>query len=135
VALAASLQKTKSRVVIMPDKPTYEELEQRVRELEQAESERKRAEKALRESEHKYRDIFDDAVMGVFHTSPEGRFLTANPAGARMYGYDSPDDLIRSVDHMSRQIYVNPTDWERFKEMMERTGLVEGFESEHFRKP
>src|SRR5438046_7034066 len=52
-------------------------------------TERKRAEAALREAEQKYRDIFENAVEGIFHTTPDGRFITANPAMARMLGFSS----------------------------------------------
>ncbi len=97
-------------------------------------TERKRAEEALRESEENYRNIFENAVMGIFQTTPAGRYLRANPSGARMYGYESPEDMIQSVTDMSRQIYVNPDDRARFKEIMESQGRVEGFESEHYRK-
>jgi two-component system, cell cycle sensor histidine kinase and response regulator CckA len=94
----------------------------------------KKAEEALRESEKNYRNIFENAVMGIFHTTPEGRYLRANPAGARMYGYESAEDIIQSVTDMSQQIYANPEDRAKFKEIMERTGRIEGFESEHYRK-
>jgi len=97
-------------------------------------TERKRAEEALRESEENYRNIFENAVMGIFQTIPDGRYLRANPAGVRMYGYESPEDMIQSVADMSQQIYVNPEDRARFKEIMEGKGYVVGFESEHYRK-
>lgn len=101
-----------------------------VKEIEK----RQITEEALRDSEENYRNIFENAVMGIFLTTPGGRYLRANPAGARMYGYDSPEDIIHSVTDMSRQVYANPEDRERFKEIMADKGRVEGFESEHCRK-
>src|SRR5262245_14071117 len=68
--------------------------------------ERQRADVALMEAEAKYHGIFEHLVEGVFRTSPEGRYLSANPALARMYGYSSPQELIESVTDIARSIYV-----------------------------
>jgi PAS domain S-box-containing protein len=80
------------------------------RELSQAgvRLERKRADETLRESEAKYRRLFEDAAIGVFHSSFAGRFLDVNPALARMLGYDSPQEVIDSIYSISEQIYVDP---------------------------
>ena len=51
----------------------------------------------LRQAEKKYRSIFDNASEGIFQATPEGQFLTANRALARMYGYESPEHLIESL--------------------------------------
>ena len=56
--------------------------------------ERMAADKALRQSEEKYRGIIENAVEGFFQTSPEGRYLAVNPAMARMFGYESPEELM-----------------------------------------
>src|SRR5438445_11881137 len=56
---------------------------------------RKLAKDARREAERKYRDIFENAVEGIFQTRPDGGFITANPALARMLGFASPEELIR----------------------------------------
>jgi PAS domain S-box-containing protein len=91
-------------------------------------------ENTLRQSEEKYRSIFENSVMGIFRTTPDGRLLSANPAGARMYGYTLQEEVIQSITDMSHQIYVHPEDRERFKELIESNGLVEDFETEHYRK-
>lgn len=60
---------------------------------------RVQVESALRESEQKYRDIFDNALMGIYQVTPDGELLTANLAFARMLGYSSPDRLLgRKID-------------------------------------
>ncbi len=64
----------------------------------------------LARSEKKYRSIFDGAQEGIFQSSVNGRFLTANPAMARIFGYDSPDDLMRSCTDIAAQLYVDPLD-------------------------
>jgi len=66
--------------------------------------------KGLRESEEKYREIFENAVEGLFRTSLEGRFLNANPAMARILGYDSPEEVISGYTDIRQQLYVHPHD-------------------------
>jgi PAS domain S-box-containing protein len=97
-------------------------------------TERKQAEEALREAEQKYRDIFEKAGEGIFQSTPDGRYIAANPALARMYRFASPEELIHSRLDISRQIYVDPTRREEFKRQLEEHGAVRGFEHEVFRK-
>ncbi|HEX3186229.1 MAG TPA: PAS domain S-box protein [Pyrinomonadaceae bacterium] len=107
-------------------------------------SERKRAQDslaALEESrtarnaaEQKYQQIFENAGEGIFQSTPEGRYLTANPALARMHGFDSPAELIDSRQDISREIYVEPTQREEFKRLLEEHRSVQGFEHETIRK-
>jgi len=101
---------------------------------EQMLEERRRVEDALRAAEAKYRSIFENAVEGIFQTSPEGRYLSANPALARMYGYDSPQELMESFNDIARQLYVDPASRQRFVTEMTRCGMVQGFEAQVYRK-
>ena len=71
---------------------------------------RKEAEAALRQSEEKYRSIFDDAVLGIFQTTPNGRFVAVNRALALMAGYGSPEEMITTVVDISNQLYADPKD-------------------------
>jgi PAS domain S-box-containing protein len=86
------------------------------------------------ESEAKYRSIVENAVAGVFQTSPDGRYLTANPALARIYGYTSPDELTAAVTDIAGQLYVDPHRREEFRRLLASTDVVEGFESEIYRR-
>ena len=95
-------------------------------------TERKKMEETLRENEEKYRTIFENSVMGIFRTTPEGRYLSINPAGAKMYGYASEKEMMTVITDMAYQIYVNPEDRKRLRELLEKNNLVEGFESEHY---
>ena len=97
-------------------------------------TERKKAEDALRAAEERYRSIFENAVEGFFQTTPDGGYVSINPALARMYGYSSPQELADSVRDIGRQVYVNPARREEFKRLMEEQGVVEGFEYQVFRK-
>jgi PAS domain S-box-containing protein len=68
-------------------------------------SEQTKAEEAYREADRKYHEIFKNAVEGIFQSSTDGRYLAANPAFARMFGYDSPEEIC-SIDNIASQIYV-----------------------------
>lgn len=70
--------------------------------------------KQLRESEERYRMIFKNSPVGIYRSTLDGRFLEANPALAKMLGYDSPEDLIREVNDIAAQIYVHPGDRRTF---------------------
>jgi PAS domain S-box-containing protein len=97
-------------------------------------TEQKKAEDALREAERKYRRIFDDAMVGIFQSTPEGRYLSANPTMARMFGYDSPEEMIASIDDISRQSYVDSKRRDVFKTLIQRNGSVQSFECELYRR-
>jgi PAS domain S-box-containing protein len=97
-------------------------------------TERKRAEADLREAERKYRDMFENAGEGIFQSTPEGQYLTANPALAQMYGFESPDELIRSRKDITQQAYVEPARRAEFKRLLAAQGTVREFEHQIFRK-
>ncbi|HUK04156.1 MAG TPA: diguanylate cyclase [Burkholderiales bacterium] len=87
-------------------------------------------ETALRDAEARYRSIFENAIEGIFQTTPEGRYLSANPALARLYGYDSPEALIAALQDIEHQLYVEPGRREEFMREMQLRGKVTGFESQ-----
>jgi PAS domain S-box-containing protein len=95
---------------------------------------RKQAEEALIKSEEKYRNIFENAVEGIFQTTPEGQFLRANPALARIFGFDSPGELIASTAGMIKALYANPEDRRTMIDLIETRGSAEGFETQFLRK-
>jgi PAS domain S-box-containing protein len=87
-----------------------------------------------RAAEARYRDIFESAQEGIFQTTPDGRYLSANPALARTLGYDSPEELMASVTDLGRQLCVRPESREEFKRLLEKEGQVREFENEVYRK-
>jgi PAS domain S-box-containing protein len=97
-------------------------------------TERKISEKALQEAEEKYRSIFEHSSEGIFQNTPEGRFLSANPALARMLGFDSPEELICGRGDIERQGYADPAMRDKFKQALEKNGFITGFEYEVCRK-
>jgi two-component system, NarL family, sensor histidine kinase UhpB len=99
------------------------------RELKDSEVRRER-----RKAEEKYRSIFENAVEGIFQTTVDGRFLTANPAMARMLGYESPEELLGSITNIRDQLYVEPERRDEFYQLALQDGFVRGFEVQMYRK-
>ncbi|MCX5848534.1 MAG: PAS domain S-box protein [Deltaproteobacteria bacterium] len=97
-------------------------------------TERKQAEEALKKSEAKYRNIFENAMEGIYQSTTDGRFITVNVAFARMAGYNSPEELIETIKDIGTQLYVHPEDRDRFLEIRAKKGSVEGFETEFYKK-
>jgi PAS domain S-box-containing protein len=89
---------------------------------------------ALRRTEEKYRSIFEEAIEGIFQTSLDGRFINANPSLARTHGYDSPQDLMKSITDISKQLYVHPEDRLRLIKKIQTQGPVTDFETEMYAK-
>ncbi|MGC1247983.1 MAG: PAS domain S-box protein, partial [Spirulinaceae cyanobacterium] len=97
-------------------------------------TERQQAEERLRQAEAKYRNIFENAVEGIFQTTPEGYFISANPALARIYGYDSPEDLIINLGSIGDNLYVEPGTRAEFIRRLNQYGSVVGFEAQVYRR-
>jgi PAS domain S-box-containing protein len=85
-------------------------------------------------SEEMYRSIFENAIEGIFQTTPGGQYLNVNPALAKMYGYDSVEDLIAGLTAIDNQLYVDPNRRPEFVRIMQEHGSVRGFEAEIYRK-
>ena len=83
---------------------------------------------SLTTAERKYRKIFEHSVNGIFQTTPDGRMLEANPALARMLGYESPEALIHSVHDVATQLYADPKLREEIMLRLRRDGIISGFE-------
>jgi PAS domain S-box-containing protein len=96
--------------------------------------ERKEMEKALKQAEAKYHSIFENAVIGIFQSSLQGRLLSINPALARMHGYDSPEDMIAAIKDLGHQIFVDSHQREEFAAQMEVAGAVRDAEYQVYRK-
>jgi PAS domain S-box-containing protein len=88
----------------------------------------------LRVAEAKYRSIFENAIEGIFQSSPEGRYLTVNPALARIYGYSSPEEVIANFTDIEHQLYVNPRRRGEFVRLIEQYGSISEFESQIYRR-
>jgi diguanylate cyclase (GGDEF)-like protein/PAS domain S-box-containing protein len=97
-------------------------------------SERRRADRKLQEAERNYQEIFDGAIEGVFQTSPEGRVLAANPALAKMLGYDSAEEVVSGVRDTAHDLWADANVRSKFIKQVEAQGVVRGFEAQIKRK-
>lgn len=109
-------------------------LKERIKEMERSEAEHLHTEEALRNAEVKYRSIFENTIEGIYHTSPEGKFLAVNPAAATNLGYESPEDLINSITDMGTQVYANTKDRDEAFRLMREHGFIKNFEARFRRK-
>lgn len=96
--------------------------------------ERHQADLALLDAEEQYRGIFDHLVEGIFQTTPEGHYLMANAALARIYGYGSPKELMDSITDIASSLYAQPGRREEFKRIMDEHDTLTDFESQIYRK-
>ncbi|WP_442948009.1 PAS domain-containing sensor histidine kinase [Nostoc sp.] len=87
----------------------------------------------LKVAEAKYRSIFENAVEGIFQSTPNGRYITANPALARIYGYSLPEEVTANFTDIE-QLYVDPNRRAEFVRLMEKYGSVSEFESQIYRQ-
>jgi two-component system cell cycle sensor histidine kinase/response regulator CckA len=97
-------------------------------------TERRRAEQAQREAEERFRSLFENATEGIFQTTTDGRYLSVNPALARMCGFASPSEMISTVQDLGRELYADPNVRNVFKQLIEKYGSVKDFEYEVRRK-
>jgi sigma-B regulation protein RsbU (phosphoserine phosphatase) len=89
---------------------------------------------ALIEEKDNYYGIFDHLVEGIFRTTPDGHYSLANVALARIYGYDSPAELMASIKDIARKLYVEPGRRDEFVRLMQEHDTLKGFESQIYRK-
>ncbi|HEY1721674.1 MAG TPA: EAL domain-containing protein [Magnetospirillaceae bacterium] len=89
---------------------------------------------AARDSEAQYRSIFVNAQEGIYQTTPEGKYVRVNPALARMYGYESPEELVAELTNIATMGYVDAEDRARFRALMDAQDVVHDFEAEFHRR-
>ncbi|MBG0776725.1 MAG: PAS domain-containing sensor histidine kinase [Desulfovibrionaceae bacterium] len=97
-------------------------------------TERKAAELALSAAEEQYRSLFENSIQGIFRTSPKGRLLVANPALARIFGFDSPEEMTAHYHDVGLQMYVDPQRNRDFRHALLEEGEVAHYESQVYRK-
>ncbi|WP_019502570.1 response regulator [Pseudanabaena sp. PCC 6802] len=115
-------------------KRMQEQLRSQNQLLQQEINDRKAIESQLREAESKYRSIFENAIEGIFQTTPDGRYLNINPALARMYGYSSPEEAMAALVNIDTQLYVKPRRRLEFVTAIERNDIVTNFESQVYHR-
>ena len=95
---------------------------------------RKHSEEAAVAAEERYRSIFENAIEGIYQTTPSDKYLNFNPALARIYGYESTEDLILGISDIQKQLYVDPGKRQEFITLMQVQGRVHNFEAQVYRK-
>ena len=111
-----------------------EALDRKVAELRASRASVEARTAELERAEEKYRSIFENAVDGIFQSTPEGRFLTVNRALATMLGYATPQELMTSIHHIGGQIHADPLRRAEFVRLLAREGKVHDFEAKCLRK-
>ncbi len=111
---------------------TQLEVRRHVADLEQEIEKHQETEDALRFTEAMFRGIYENATDGIFQTTPEGKFLSANPMLAKIYGFATPEELVTAFSDISRQLYVDPARREEFVRLMRENEIIQGFESQVF---
>jgi PAS domain S-box-containing protein len=102
--------------------------------LQQEIKEKQQIEQSLRQAEEKYRTIFENATEGIFQATYDGRYITANPALARIFGYSSPEELMGLVTNIWKQLYVEPMRHDDLVALLQREDTLSDFQSEVYRK-
>ena len=97
-------------------------------------TEKKKSEDALKESEQKYRDIFEKSLLGLFKSTPDGQLIDANDAFARMYGYSDAAEILSAKLDISRQLYANPKDRTEVLRILAEKGTIENYETQHLKR-
>jgi PAS domain S-box-containing protein len=97
-------------------------------------TEQKKTEEELRKSEEKYRTIFENAVEGIYQTTPGGQIISANPSMAAILGYASPEELVQTIQDISNELYVSKIDRDEFIRLLSENKTVSGFEAQFFKK-
>ncbi len=114
--------------------PTHDEIDQVVHAFNQMQVNLQQSYEVLQEREAKYRSIFENAVEGLFQSTPEGRFVSVNPAFSKMLSYASPEDLVSSISDIATQYYVDPEDRLQYQKLLQENGTVKNFEFKVKRK-
>jgi PAS domain S-box-containing protein len=87
-----------------------------------------------RQAEQKYRSIFENSIEGIAQITPEGRFLSANPAMARILGYGSPEEFVDSTADFDPGLFVGADPREEMKQLLDEHGAVRDYEFQIRRK-
>lgn len=94
---------------------------------------RQQVEQALQQAEAKYRQIFENAAQGIYQTSVDGRYISANTALAKLYGYRSAEALMANITNIGEQLYVDPNRYAKFVSSLHKYDTVSRFVSQVYR--
>lgn len=82
----------------------------------------------------RFRQLYENATEGIFQCSLDGRFLSANPSLAKVFGYDKAEELVEGTDDISQECYVNPSDRTAFENTVMEKGRIVAHEAQYLRR-
>src|SRR5271157_4241918 len=88
----------------------------------------------LQVAKKNYKDVFDNAIVGIYRSTPDGRLLTVNSALASMFGYTSPDEMLASISDIGSQIYKDSARRDGYQKIITEQGFINEFVNEERRK-
>ncbi len=91
-------------------------------------TERKTKDEELLAAQQKFQSIFDNTADGIYQSTPDGRFIMANPSMAKIFCYDSPEELISSVTNIGKQLYADPAEREKMSAIIRLHGHIQNYE-------
>ncbi|MGK7391627.1 MAG: sensor histidine kinase [Candidatus Cyclobacteriaceae bacterium M2_1C_046] len=97
-------------------------------------TERKEAEESVRQAKERYRSIFENALVGIYQSTVEGRFITLNSAMANIFGFESTKEMSTSITNIRRDLFADADDRDRLKVLLQKHGSVTNFEAKMFKR-
>ncbi len=97
-------------------------------------SEYRQAEETLKQAEEKYRNFFENAMIGIFQSTPDGRLLNVNHTLAQIHGFESPKEMMESITDVGRQLYVDEEDRKKYVKSLKKKNIIKKLELEMYRK-
>ncbi len=94
----------------------------------------KRAKEELKQSEERYRSLFENAQEGIYRSTPDGKIVIANQAMANMLGYKTAEELMTNVTDMSLQLFVHAAELTKIEKIITEQGSVRNYETQFYRK-
>ena len=91
-------------------------------------TDRLNAGKELLKAQKEFKEIFDNSADGIYRSTKDGQFIMANKSMAKIFGYDTPEELICSIKDIGSQIYADPEDRKRMSELISQQGHIENYE-------
>ncbi len=108
-------------------------LKKQNQQLQEVIEERRELVSSLQAAEEKYRQMFEEAVVGIYQSSPEGIYFKVNDTLARIYGYADAQDWLADIEHHTTRPYVDSSTWEKFQQQIQTRGMVKNLVSKVYR--
>lgn len=112
----------------------HEQLAQQNQELKKLNQSLAQKVEELRIAEENYRSIFENALEGIFQCNRDGQYIQVNPVMARIYGYESPTEMLTDVETNERQVYVDSSKREQLQQLLDKQDKVKNFQYQIYRQ-